>query len=159
MSLLRRDLLHLYAKNGKKFYFTGLNGRDVQDGRRIPPKYTKKWAAVLGSNCPPLWACVLRSLPQWWDASQSAAALLHDPLTTPEMWYEDFMQIFPHIPLHGYGHWPKFLFQDIGMHLAPKGWPRPARSAERVGRGVPPPPSGPAPRGHGGGARGHRHCV
>ena len=38
------------------------------------------------------------------------------------MWHEDFLRIFPHIPPHGYGYWPKFLFGDIGMHLAPKEW-------------------------------------
>ena len=65
---------------------------------------------------------LLQSLPQWWDASQRAAALLTDPLTTPHLWYEDFMRIFPRLPLHGYGYWPKFLWGDIGMHLAPKEW-------------------------------------
>ena len=44
-----------------------------------------QWAAVLGRKSPPLWACVLQSLPQWWDASQRAAALLTDPLTTPHL--------------------------------------------------------------------------
>ena len=35
------------------------------------------------------------------------------------MWYQEFMKIFPRLPLHGYGYWPKFLFGDIGMHLTP----------------------------------------
>ena len=121
VNLLSRELLHQYATRGRAFYFTGMGGRK-KDGRRGQPKYSPTWQAVLGSKAPPLWACVLQSLPQWWDASQRAAALLTDPLTTPHLWYEDFMRIFPRIPLHGYGYWPKFLWGDIGMHLAPKEW-------------------------------------
>ena len=65
VNVLRRELLHQYATRGRAFYFTGLGGRK-KDGRRGQPQYSPRLQAALGAKAPPLWACVLQSLPQWW---------------------------------------------------------------------------------------------
>ena len=35
-------------------------------------------------------------------------------------WYQEFFKIFPQLPLHGVDYWPKFVFGDIGMWVAPE---------------------------------------
>ena len=104
---LRGELFDLYRENGTLHYFTGAEGRE-QDGRRTVLKKCKWWDSAL------------LSLEKWWSAAQVAAALLDDPMTTAEIWYQDFVKIFPALPLHGFGYWPKFVFGDIGIWVAPQ---------------------------------------
>ena len=107
VSALRKGLRALYKKNGKNTYFTGLAG-NKKDGRRGKPHNMKFWRAVVSS------------LEQWWQTAQTTAALLDDPITTPAMIYEDFLRLFPKMPLHGFGYWPKFSWGDIGMWVDKK---------------------------------------
>ncbi len=79
---LRKGLRLLYTTNGKKVYFSGLAGNQ-KDGRRGKPSNMTLAKAVL-------W-----SLEQWWQTAQMAAGLLEDPMTTPEMFYADFLRLFP----------------------------------------------------------------
>ena len=46
--------------------------------------------------------------------------MLNDPMMTATIWYQDFFKIFPQLPLHGVSYWPKFVFGDIGMWVAPE---------------------------------------
>ena len=56
---------------------------------------------------------VLTNLGAWWDASKLAAEISSDDNTTPEIWHSKFMnEIVPSLP------WPKFVFGDIGHHIA-----------------------------------------
>ncbi len=40
-------------------------------------------------------------------------------MMTATIWYHDFFKTFPQLPLHGVGYWPKFVFGDIGIWVAP----------------------------------------
>ncbi len=65
---------------------------------------------------------VLDSLGSWWRASKMAAAILKDPATTPESWHAEFLdKIIPRLPHFGYDYWPKFVYGDIALHIAPPG--------------------------------------
>ena len=85
-----------------------MQGGREKDGRR----------AVLG-GCK-WWDSALLSLEQWWSGAQVAAALPDDPMTTAKIWHQEFFEIFPQLPLHGFGYWPKFVYGDIGMWVAPE---------------------------------------
>ncbi len=63
---------------------------------------------------------VLTSLEAWWSASQRAAELLLDTETTPDSWHSAFVhEIVPRLPCFGFDYWPKFIYGDIGHHVAP----------------------------------------
>ena len=65
-------------------------------------------------------AAVLTSLDAWWSASQRAAEVLLNDATTPDSWHRAFIEeIVPRLPCFGLDYWPKFLYGDIGHHVAP----------------------------------------
>ena len=61
-----------------------------------------------------------RHLADWWSASQRAAEVLLNDATTPDSWHRTFVEeIVPRLPCFGLDYWPKFLYGDIGHHVAP----------------------------------------
>jgi len=65
-------------------------------------------------------AAVLTNLDAWWSASQRAAEVLLDNETTPDSWHRAFVEeIVPRLPCFGFDYWPKFIYGDIGHHVAP----------------------------------------
>ena len=61
---------------------------------------------------------MLENLDAWWQASQRLATVLAKPDTEPQTWHTDFMEeIFERTPCYG-NDWAKFLYGDIGSHLA-----------------------------------------
>lgn len=63
---------------------------------------------------------VTKNIGAWWDASQRAADILSSQKTTPESWHRAFIEeIVPALPCFGLDYWPKFIYGDIGHHVAP----------------------------------------
>ena len=61
---------------------------------------------------------VLVNLDAWWQTSQRLAAVLAKPDTEPRTWHAQFLEeIFERTPCYG-NYWAKFLYGDIGSHLA-----------------------------------------
>ena len=64
-------------------------------------------------------AFVLKNLANWRDAALVAAEALQDPRATPETWHAFFLaSVLPKLPGWGF-YWAKFLYGDIGQHVAP----------------------------------------
>ena len=63
---------------------------------------------------------VLNNLSGWWRVSKKAAEILDDPSTTPDSWHIAFVtEIVPNLNCFGFDYWPKFLYGDVGIHVAP----------------------------------------
>ena len=63
---------------------------------------------------------VTKHIGVWWDASKRAVEILLDKETTPESWHRAFIEDFvPGLPCFGLDYWPKFIYGDIGHHVAP----------------------------------------
>lgn len=63
---------------------------------------------------------VTKNLRAWWESSQQAADVLLDQHTTPHSWNCTFIEeTVPSLPCFGLDYWSKFLYGDLGHHVAP----------------------------------------
>lgn len=103
-SALRHGIQAAYGDNSCKSYlFSTGDGIRSTGGQ-------KSWRSA-----------VLTHLAAWWRAAQRAGAILLHPNTTPESWHCAFTdEIVPLLPCFGLDYWPKFVYGDIGLHVAPR---------------------------------------
>ena len=101
LNMLREGMREVYDESRAKTYLFS-----TCDGRRGTGKKSYREA-------------VLTNLGSWWESAKHAARILQDPATTSTTWHDAFLkEVVPRLPCWGYDYWPKFLYGDIGHHIA-----------------------------------------